>query len=86
MTDEHQQMHNNENLAIIYWRQALEIRIRENIPKDILPPQACFNNVREFQTHDELNNIAMDLDDLRMTALVISGELQNIFWNKIRIN
>lgn len=86
MTDEHQQIHNNENLAIFYWRRALELRLRENIPKDILPPHASFNNVKEFETHEELNNISMDLDDMRMTALVISGECNIISSIKLRFN
>lgn len=72
---ENQQQHNNENRAINYWGRALEIRRRENIPKDILPPRVAFNNIREFTTIEELNNIAMDLDDMRMTALVISERI-----------
>lgn len=76
LTDE-QQGQNNEHRAINYWRRAIEIRRRENIPKDILPTRAAFNNIQEFRTIEELNNIAMDLDDIKMTALVISGKLKS---------
>lgn len=72
---EEQVLHNNENRAIAFWRFAIEIRNRENIPKQILPPREGFNNIQEFCTHEELNIIAMDLDDLRMTALVISERI-----------
>lgn len=71
------QLHNvhNEQQAIAYWRKALEIRARENIPKQPLPPRAAFGNLTEFQTHEELSNIAMDFDEMRMTALIISERI-----------
>jgi hypothetical protein len=72
---EDQVLHNNENRAIAFWRYTVEIRNRENISKDILPPKEAFNNIQDFRTHEELNNIAMDLDDLRKTALVISERI-----------
>jgi hypothetical protein len=76
ISDDHQlHNHNNENQAITYWRQSIEIRNRENIPKDILPVRSAFGGIREFSTHEELNNIEMDLDDMRMTALVISERI-----------
>lgn len=74
ISDDHQ-LHNNENQAISYWRQAMDIRIRENIPKDILEPRPAFNNIREFSSHEELNDIEMDVDDMRMTALIISERI-----------
>jgi hypothetical protein len=40
-----QVLHNNENRAIAFWQYAVEIRNRENIPKDILPPREAFNNI-----------------------------------------
>lgn len=74
LTDD-QVLHNNENRAIAFWRYAVEIRNREQIPKDILPPREAFNKIQEFRTHEELNNISMDVDDLRMTALIISERI-----------
>lgn len=62
--------------AISYWRQAIELRLRQNIPKEILPSRAAFNNILEFRTLEDLNNIALNLDDMRMTALVISGKIK----------
>ncbi|KAL7011527.1 hypothetical protein ACKWTF_014301 [Chironomus riparius] len=76
ISDDHQlHNHNNENHAITYWRQSIDIRTRENIPKDILPVRSAFGGIREFSNHEELNNIEMDLDDMRMTALVISERI-----------
>lgn len=74
LTDD-QVHHANENRAIAFWRYAIEIRNRENIPKEILPPKRAFNNILEFRNHEELTLISMDLDDLRMTALVISERI-----------
>ncbi|CRK86871.1 CLUMA_CG000696, isoform A [Clunio marinus] len=65
----------NESQAIVYWRQALEIRTRENVPKNILSPREVFNNIVEFTTVDELNSIAMDLDDMRIQSLIISERI-----------
>jgi hypothetical protein len=77
LSDDHHHHHNlnNEHQAIIYWRKAIDIRTRENVPKEVLPPRPAFGNIREFQTHEELNSIAMDLDEMRMTALVISERI-----------
>lgn len=76
LSDDHQNNNlNNEHQAISYWRQAIDIRTRENVPKEILPPRSAFGNIREFTTHEELNNIALDVDEMRMTALVISERI-----------
>ncbi|KAH9528459.1 ankyrin repeat protein mann-cup [Dermatophagoides farinae] len=70
--------HFDLNLTIKYWKQALEIRNEdpENIiKKNILPPNAAFMNAKEFQTIDELNQIANDLDAMRMQSLIISERI-----------
>lgn len=65
----------NENQAIVYWRQAMDIRLRENVPKLILPPREAFNFAPEFTTVEELNMIAMDLDDMRIQSLIVSERI-----------
>lgn len=65
----------NESQAIAYWRQAMDIRLRENLQKTILPPRDAFGNVPEFTTVDELNAIAMDLDDMRIQSLIVSERI-----------
>lgn len=70
--------HFDLNLTIKYWKQALEIRNEDPkniIKKNILPPNAAFMNAKEFQTIDELNQIANDLDAMRMQSLIISERI-----------
>jgi hypothetical protein len=77
LCDEHRHHHPNNSpaMAIFYWHFALDIRMRENLPKNVLPPRIAFGNVQEFRTHEELDNIGMDIDDMRMTALIISERI-----------
>lgn len=63
----------NESQAMVYWRQAMEIRMRENLPKVILPSREAFGDVCEFTTMEELNS--MDLDDMRIQSLIISERI-----------
>lgn len=63
----------NESQAIVYWRQALEIRHRESVTKVISPTRDAFSNVPEFTTVDELNS--MDLDDMRIQSLIVSERI-----------
>lgn len=65
----------NELRAIDYWRQAMDIRLRENIPKTILPPREAFGNMPEFNSMEQLNALALDLDDLRIQGLIVSERI-----------
>lgn len=65
----------DEQQAIDFWRQALDIRLRENIPKSVLPPRAAFNNMREFSTHDDLNSLTTDITGMRYQSLIISERI-----------
>jgi hypothetical protein len=69
------QHNHNESQAMAYWRQAMEIRLRENVVKEILPPRDSFNNAPEFTSVEELNSIAMDLDDMRIMSLIVSERI-----------
>lgn len=70
--------HFDLTLTLKYWKQALEIR-NENLDnilkKNILPPNPAFMWAKEFQTIDELNLIANDLDAMRMQSLIISERI-----------
>lgn len=66
----------NESQAIVYWRQAIEIRLREKIPKTILPPREAFGDVPEFTTVDDLHS--MDLDDMRIQSLIVSERILGV--------
>ena len=65
----------NEAQAITYWRQAMEIRIRENVLKVVLPPREAFGNKPEFNSVEDLNSIAFDLDDMRIQSLIVSERI-----------
>lgn len=62
-----------ETQSVAYWRQAMEIRIRQNAPKTILPPREAFGNVSEFNSVEEL--ITMDVDEMRIQSLIISERI-----------
>lgn len=68
----------NEVQAINYWRQAMDIRLRENIPKKILPPREAFGNMPEFSSIEELNALALDLDDMRIQSLIVSERILGV--------
>ena len=63
--------------ALNYWRSALAIRNEYAIdgvpiPKRPIPPKCeSFRNATEFTTLEELNQIMLDLDALRMQSLLI---------------
>ena len=66
--------HHDLQLALQYWRQAVRTRYDDRptpILKAIQPPAVHFNNAIEFQTMQELDNLAGDLDALRTQSLLI---------------
>lgn len=74
-----EQRTHNESQAIAYWRQAMEIRLRENVPKVVLPTREAYGNVQEFSTVDELTSISMDLDDMRIQSLIVSERILGLY-------
>lgn len=62
-----------ETQSIVYWRQAMEIRLRENAPKTVLPIKEAFGGVPEFNSVEEL--VAMDVDEMRIQSLIISERI-----------
>lgn len=69
----------NESQAIAYWRQAMDIRLRENIPKAVVPTRKAYGNMPEFSTIEELNAISMDLDDMRIQSLIVSERILGLY-------
>ena len=68
--DEHHDLH----MALQYWRKAVEVRYQNSeapIIKPALPSAAHFNRAVEFQTMEELENLAGDLDAMRTQSLLI---------------
>lgn len=68
---------NNTQLALKYWRHAIDIRNSAGIngvplPKrPVLPKRTVYRNSIEFTTVQELNAIELDLDALRIQSLLI---------------
>ncbi|XP_046449498.1 protein fem-1 homolog A-like [Daphnia pulex] len=66
--------HHDLQLALQYWRNAVQLRNRDPaslIVKAISSPAEHFNNAVEFQTLEELDNLSTDLDAMRTQSLLI---------------
>lgn len=67
--------HHDTQLALRYWREAVRLRhsVESGPPirKGVLPPAEHFNHAVEFQTMEELENIATDIDQMRTQSLLI---------------
>lgn len=69
---------NESRVAILHWRLALHIRLRENIPKVLCPPREAFNNQQEFTSMEDLDNIQADVDAMRIQSLLICERILGI--------
>jgi hypothetical protein len=66
--------HHDLQLALQYWRNAVQLRNRDAaspIVKAISKPAEHFNHAVEFQTLEELDNLSTDLDAMRTQSLLI---------------
>lgn len=70
--------HNDTTTALRHWRMATQLRHTSGqsneppIPKrPAMPPRAAFHNAVEFRTMEDLSNIALDLDAMRIQSLLI---------------
>ena len=70
--------HNDTAAALRHWRMATQLRRsfgpseNEPIPKyPVMPPRPAFRNAVEFKTMEDLNNVALDLDAMRIQSLLI---------------
>ena len=69
--------HNDTASALRHWRIATELRhtfgtSNGPIPKrPVMHPRAAFRYATEFKTMDDLNNVALDLDAMRIQSLLI---------------
>lgn len=58
--------------ALSLWRRAMEDRMQEPaLPKQINEPIAAYEYVEEVQTIEQLDDLVLDPDEMRMQALVI---------------
>jgi hypothetical protein len=69
--------HNDTASALRHWRIATVLRhtfgtSNGPIPKrPVMQPRAAFRYATEFKTMDDLNNVALDLDAMRIQSLLI---------------
>lgn len=73
----HLDEHNDIHTAINHWRIAQYIReSHELLPKQpVMPPRSAFRYETEFATMDELENVAADLDSIRIQSLLITERI-----------
>ncbi|KAK2712625.1 hypothetical protein QYM36_011347, partial [Artemia franciscana] len=65
--------HHDLQIALRFWRSAIQIR---NIPeppvqKAVLPPNPAYGNMKEYETLEELDNMAGNLEAMRLQSLMI---------------
>ncbi|XP_023247267.1 protein fem-1 homolog C isoform X2 [Copidosoma floridanum] len=70
--------HNDTQLSFKYWKKALEIRRLNSVhdgqslfKRPVYPQRDTFRYATEFATLDELSNIMLDLDSIRIQSLLI---------------
>ncbi|XP_059611223.1 protein fem-1 homolog C isoform X2 [Phlebotomus argentipes] len=72
---------NETRITILHWRLAHHIRQRESVyieKKPVPPPREAFGNAVEFSTITELDNIAADVDSMRIQSLLICERVLGI--------
>lgn len=69
--------HNDIHMCLNFWRTAINIRESMGLlPKTpVVPPREAFRYQTEFSSLAELENIATDLDSVRMQTLIISERI-----------
>lgn len=67
--------HYDLQTALQYWRRALTVRYKNAATpiekRDKVPPKAAYLSAVEFETFDELETLALDLDAMRVQSLLI---------------
>ncbi|KAF2355098.1 Ankyrin repeat [Trinorchestia longiramus] len=63
--------HNDIHEAITQWRTAALLRETSGVEKKIMAPLSTFNFIQEFITLDDLDNVIVDQDAIRMQSLLI---------------
>ena len=72
--------HNETRVAMLHWRLAHHIRLREGnyIAKRPVGLRAAYGFATEFSTITELDNIAVDVDAMRIQSLLICERILGI--------
>lgn len=75
--------YDESRVAILHWRLAHHMRLKpdsnyiDKRPK--IPPRAAYGNAVEFTTMQELDNIATDVDAMRIQSLLICERILGIY-------
>lgn len=77
MGSTHLDEHNDIHTALSHWRLAQYIRETHNLlPKQpFMVPRSAFSFEKEFETVEELDNVAADLDSIRIQSLLITERI-----------
>ena len=67
--------HYDLQTALQYWRRALQVRFKQParpiVKRGLVAPKPAYLHAVEFQTFEELENLALDLDAMRVQSLLI---------------
>lgn len=62
-------------MAVHFWRTSLSLRLKDPeypiVKTKLVLPKPAYINAIEFQTTEELENLALDLDAMRIQSLLI---------------
>ncbi|XP_037043236.1 protein fem-1 homolog CG6966 [Bradysia coprophila] len=71
--------HNETRVAVLHWRLAHHTRLVDSIKKrPVIEPRPAYHNAVEFSTVAELDNIAVDVDAMRIQSLLICERILGI--------
>lgn len=74
--------HYDLQTAIHYWKKALEIRFKDPlnpiVKRNMVSPKSVYNDAIEFETLEQLENLSMDLDAMRIQSLLICERILGV--------
>jgi len=70
--------HHDSQRALQYWRAACEVREKAGLTKQIQLPKKQYRFASEFTNRQELENISLDLDALRLQSLIICERILGV--------
>jgi len=70
--------HHDSQRALQYWRAACEVRERAGVSKQIQLPKKQYRNSSEFVNREELENLSLDLDAMRIQSLIICERILGV--------
>ena len=63
--------HDDKISALKHWKAAVKLRDKHNITKEVLPPVKAFTYTTEFTTLDQVEDLILDSDAMKIQSLLI---------------